>query len=48
MSRKLKRQLEDLKAGWKYHKIHHTKKAKTEDEGEMIFPAKESEQRKKE
>ena len=32
--------LQDLPAGVKYHKIHLTKKAKTEDEGKKIFPAK--------
>ena len=47
MSRKHKRELEDLQAGVKYHKIHHTKKAKAEDEGETILPEKESEQKKK-
>ena len=31
MPRKHKRELEDLQAGVKYHKIYHTKKAKTEE-----------------
>ena len=44
---KRKRELKDLEAGVKYHEMYHTKKAKTEDEGEMILPAKESEQKKK-
>ena len=39
-SRKHKRELEDLQAGVKYHKIYYTKKAKTEDEGEMFLPGK--------
>ena len=47
MPRKCKRELEDLQAGVKYHEIYHTKKAKTDDEGETIIPAKESEQKKK-
>ena len=42
MPRKHKRELEDLHTGVKYHEIYHTKKAKTEDEGETILPAKES------
>ena len=41
MLKKHKRELEDLQAGVKYHKIYHTKKTKMEDEGEMILPAKE-------
>ena len=32
----------------KYHKIFHAKEAKTEDEGGMNLPAKESEQKKEE
>ena len=47
VSRKHKRELKDLQAGVKYHKIYHTKKTKTEDEEEMIFPVKELEQKKK-
>ena len=39
--------MEDLQAGVKYHKIHHTKKTKIEDEGETILPGKELEQKKK-
>ena len=34
MPRKHKRESEDLEAGMKYNKIHHTKKVKTEDKGE--------------
>ena len=40
---KRKKELEGRQAGVNYHKIYHTKKAKTEDEGEIILPAKESE-----
>ena len=47
MPRKYKRELEDLQAGMKYNKIYHTKKAKTEYEGEMILPSKESEQKRR-
>ena len=39
--------MEDLQASVKYHKIYPTKKAKSEDEGEMILPGKELEQKKK-
>ena len=46
MSRKHERELEDVQADVKYHKIHHTKKAKTEDEGETILPEKELEQKR--
>ena len=46
MLRKRKRELEDLQAGVKYYKIHHTKKAKTDDEGEAIHHAKELESKK--
>ena len=31
----------------KYHKIHHNKKVKSEDEEDMILPGKEFEQKKK-
>ena len=48
MPRKCKKELEDLQAGVKYHEIYHTKKTKTEDEGEMILPAKESKQKRRE
>ena len=47
MPRKLKRELEDLQAGVKYHKTYHTKNAKTEYEREMILPAKELEQKRR-
>ena len=47
MSKKHKRELEDLQATVKYHNLYHTKKAKTENDGEIIFPAKESEEKKK-
>ena len=40
-SRKCKEELKDLWAGVKYHKIYHTRKAKTEDEGETILLWKE-------
>ena len=46
MARKHKWEFEHLQAGVKYHEIYQTKKAKTEDEGEMILSAKESKQRK--
>ena len=39
--------MEDLKAGVKYHKIYHTIKAMSEDEGVTILPGKELEQKKK-
>ena len=48
LSRKHNRELEDLQAGVKYCKVHHTKKAKTEDEQETILPAEELEQKKEE
>ena len=38
MLRKQKKELEDLHAGVEYHKIHQTKKAQSEDEGETILP----------
>ena len=47
MSKKHKRELEDLQAGVKYHNMYHTKKAKTEDEGETFLPTKESDQKRK-
>ena len=46
-SRKHKRELEDLQDGVKYHKIYHTKKAKSEDERETILPRKELEQKRR-
>ena len=47
MPKKCKRELKDLQADLKYHKIYHTKKAKTEDEEKTIFHAKESEQKRR-
>ena len=44
---KLKWKLVEIQACVKYHKIHHTKTAKTEDDIEMILPAKESEQKRR-
>ena len=46
-SKKTKRELEELQAGVKYHKILHTKKAKFDDEGETILPRKELEHKNK-
>ena len=40
-SRKPKKELEDLQAGEKYKKIYHSKKAKSDDEGETIVPGKD-------
>ena len=44
-SKKHKLQLEDLPAGVKQHSIHHTKKAKSDDEGETILPGKKCNQK---
>ena len=40
-------ELEDLQAGTKYHKIYHAKKAKSDEEEEIILPWKQLEQKKK-
>ena len=46
-SREHKRELKDLQADVKYHKIYHTKKTKSDNEGATILPANELECKKK-
>ena len=46
-STKCKKELKDHQTGVKYHKIYHTKKAKSEYEREMILTGKELKQKKK-
>ena len=41
------RELEDFQTSLKYHKIYHTKKAKSDDEGEIILPGKELEHQRR-